>query len=168
MTPFFGGSLPIAGMPRSGEYAIPLDRGSSTATRPANGFARRAQSADTDLTGVRTGSDRSTRFRKFEQRKNCAQWNANEQRVSDRTEQTIRRSEAQFGRPNAAEAGGRDDRPAQVSFRAENSAEQELQAKEIELAEELRTERAKFEQEQAKLDELDNALENFVLQAGRP
>jgi hypothetical protein len=50
---------------------------------------------------------------------------------------------------------------------AENSVEQEMQAKEIELEEELRTERAKFEQEQAKLDELDNALENPVLQAGR-
>jgi hypothetical protein len=62
-----------------------------------------------------------------------------------------------------------DDMIARLRSRleAENSVEQEMQAKEIELEEELRTERAKFEQEQAKLDELDNALENPVLQAGR-
>jgi hypothetical protein len=62
-----------------------------------------------------------------------------------------------------------DDMIAQWKSRleAENSVEQELQAKETELEEELRTERAKFEQEQAKLEELDNALENSVLQAGR-
>jgi hypothetical protein len=62
-----------------------------------------------------------------------------------------------------------DDMIAKLRSRleAENSVEQEMQAKEIELEEELRTERAKFEQEQAKLDELDNALENPVLQAGR-
>jgi uncharacterized protein YlxW (UPF0749 family) len=50
---------------------------------------------------------------------------------------------------------------------AENSVEQKLQAKEMELEEELRRERAKLEQEEAKLDELDYALENSVLQAGR-
>jgi hypothetical protein len=37
----------------------------------------------------------------------------------------------------------------------------------MELEEELRTERAKFEREQATLDELDNTLENSVLQEGR-
>jgi hypothetical protein len=37
----------------------------------------------------------------------------------------------------------------------------------MELEEELRTERAKFEREQAKLDELYNTLENSVLQEGR-
>jgi uncharacterized protein YlxW (UPF0749 family) len=62
-----------------------------------------------------------------------------------------------------------DDMIAQFRsrFETQNSVEQEMQAKEIELAEELRSDRAKLEQEQAKLDELDNALESFALQAGR-
>jgi hypothetical protein len=37
----------------------------------------------------------------------------------------------------------------------------------MELEEELRSERAMFEREQANLDELDNTLENSVLQEGR-
>jgi hypothetical protein len=85
------------------------------------------------------------------------------------TEQIKQYEEARDGSEDPTHRKQMDDMIAQWKSRleAENSTEQELQAKETELEEELRTERAKFEQEQAKLAELDNALENSVLQAGR-
>ena len=44
--------------------------------------------------------------------------------------------------------------------------EQELQAKQIELEADLRTEQAKWDRLQDELDRLENSLENFALQAG--
>jgi chromosome segregation ATPase len=85
------------------------------------------------------------------------------------TEQIKRYEEAKESSDEPTYRKQMDDMIAHVKSRLEagNSVEQEMQAKAMELEEELRSERAKLEQEQAKLDELDNALENSVLQAGR-
>lgn len=84
-------------------------------------------------------------------------------------EQIKQFEEAKNSSDDATQRRQMDDRIAQFKSRleVENPMEQEPQAKEIELEEELRTERAKFEQQQAKLDELENVLESSVLQAGR-
>ena len=84
-------------------------------------------------------------------------------------EQIKQVEEAKNSSDDATQRRQMDDMIAQFKSRleVENPMEQELQAKEIELEEELRTERAKLEQEQAKLDELENVLESSVLQAGR-